>query len=70
MGYFTELIDRIWDEKGKPRLGGGTNYTWKQTLSIFVLVMFLAGICWAILGICYAGMGIWTLIKGFFAADG
>jgi len=63
MGYFTELIDRIWDEKGKPRLGGGTTYTWKQILSLLVLMSVISGIY-------YVGMGIWTLIKGFFAADG
>ena len=55
MGYFTKLIDRIWDEKGH-----NGRYTIKQMLSILVLMT-------AISGIYYMGMGVWTLVKGFLA---
>jgi len=70
MGYFTELIDRIWDEKGKPRLGGGTNYTWKQLLSILVLVVAIFLLLSVISGIIVTGEFVLNLIKGFFVADG
>ena len=70
MGYFTELIDRIWDEKGKSRLGGGTNYTWKQLLSILVLVVAIFLLLSVISGIIVTGEFVLNLIKGFFVADG
>ncbi len=60
MRYFTELIDRIWDEKGRTGRSGASTYTWKQILSLLVLMSVLSGIY-------YAGLGIWTLIKGFLA---
>ncbi len=55
MGYFTKLIDRIWDENGH-----NGRYTIKQMLSILVLMTVISGIY-------YMGMGVWTLIKGFLA---
>ena len=55
MGYFTKLIDRIWDEKGH-----NGRCTIKQMLSILVLMT-------AISGIYYMGIEVWTLIKGFLA---
>jgi len=55
MGYFTKLIDRIWDEKGH-----NGRYTIKQMFSMFVLVIVISVVY-------YTGEYVLTLIKGFLA---
>jgi len=70
MGYFTELIDRIWDEKPKWWMGGRGSYTIPQMLSILVLVLAIFLLLSVISGIIVAGEFVLNLIKGFFVADG